>query len=187
MLAEWSPRPSGWPAQPATVLHHLVRPRARLCARLAELQLRRIPGRRPRPVAHMMPGIWVVLVPVTPFPAAISPGELRTAERADLAGPGDCYGGLIVCHLRDPLRRCLAVRLAWRAWCRRGGGPSSRMQSHRPAYARKMRCPYSSKAKAHPRSGGTGRASPTISSRRHGKTPPCRVEHHTTAATCDTD
>jgi hypothetical protein len=55
----------------------------------------------------MMPGIWVVLVPVTPFPAAICPGELRTAERADLlAGLGEYYGELIVCHLRDPLRRC---------------------------------------------------------------------------------
>ena len=38
----------------------------------------------------MMPGIWVVLVPVTPFPAAICPGELRTTERADLlVGLGD--------------------------------------------------------------------------------------------------
>jgi hypothetical protein len=55
----------------------------------------------------MMPGIWVVLVHVTPFPAAICPGELRTAERADLrAGLGEYYGELIVCHLRDPLRRC---------------------------------------------------------------------------------
>jgi hypothetical protein len=32
----------------------------------------------------MMPAIWVVLVPVTPFPAAICPGELLTAECADL-------------------------------------------------------------------------------------------------------
>ena len=54
----------------------------------------------------MMPGIWVVLVPVTPFPAAISPGELRTAERADLAGLGEYDGELVVCHLQDPLRRC---------------------------------------------------------------------------------
>jgi hypothetical protein len=59
----------------------------------------------------MMPDIWVVLVPVTPFPAAICPGELRTAERADLlVGLGEYYGGLIVCHLGSspPL---LAVRL----------------------------------------------------------------------------
>lgn len=35
----------------------------------------------------MMPGMWIVLVPVAPFPAAISPGELRTAKRiAVLAG-----------------------------------------------------------------------------------------------------
>ena len=52
----------------------------------------------------MMPGIWVVLVHVTPLPAAISPGELRTAERADLlAGLGQYYGGLTFCHVRDPL------------------------------------------------------------------------------------
>lgn len=101
------PRPSGRPAQPSAVLHHLVRPRASLRAGLAEPQLRRIPRRRPRPVTHMMTGIWVVLVPVTPFPAAICPGELRTAERADLlAGLGQCHGELIICHLRDPLRRC---------------------------------------------------------------------------------
>jgi hypothetical protein len=55
----------------------------------------------------MMPGIWAVLVPVTPFPAAICAGELRTAERADLlAGLGEYYGELIVCHPQDPLRRC---------------------------------------------------------------------------------
>jgi hypothetical protein len=52
----------------------------------------------------MMPGIWVVLVPVTPFPAAVSPGELRTAERADLlAGLAEFYGKRIACHLRAPL------------------------------------------------------------------------------------
>ncbi len=48
----------------------------------------------------MMPDIWVVLVPVTPFPAAICPGELRTAERADLlACLREYYGRLIICHL----------------------------------------------------------------------------------------
>ena len=77
----------------------------------------------------MMPGIWIVLVPVAPFPAAVCPGELRTAERADpLAHLGAYYGERIVCHLRDPLRR-LAVRLTWRAWRRRGGVPGSGMQS----------------------------------------------------------
>jgi hypothetical protein len=46
-----------------------------------------------------MPGIWVVLVPVTPFPAAISPGELRTAERADLlADAVESYSKRVVCH-----------------------------------------------------------------------------------------
>jgi hypothetical protein len=55
----------------------------------------------------MVPGIWVVLVPVTPFPAAICPGELRTAERADLLpGLGEYDGELVVCHLQNPLRRC---------------------------------------------------------------------------------
>ena len=55
----------------------------------------------------MMQGIWVVLVPVTPFPAAICPDELRTAERADLmADLGEYCSELIVWHLRDPLRRC---------------------------------------------------------------------------------
>ena len=55
----------------------------------------------------MMPGIWGVLVPVTPLPAAICPDELLTAKRADLfAGLGEYYGELTVCHLRDPLRRC---------------------------------------------------------------------------------
>jgi hypothetical protein len=54
----------------------------------------------------MMADIWVVLVPMTPFPAAICPGELRTAERADLlAGLAEYYGERIVRHLRDPLRR----------------------------------------------------------------------------------
>jgi hypothetical protein len=101
------PLPSGRPAQPAAVLQHLVRPRARLRAGLAELQPRRVPGRQPRPVTHVMPGIWAVLIPVTPFPAAICPGELRAAERTDLlTGRGDCYGERVVCHLRDPLRRC---------------------------------------------------------------------------------
>lgn len=98
---------SGRPAHPAAVLQHLVRPRASPRAGLAELQPRRVSRRRPRPVTHMMPAIWVVLIPVTPFPAAICPGELRTAERADLpVGPGECYGERIACHLRDPLRRC---------------------------------------------------------------------------------
>jgi len=47
----------------------------------------------------MMPGIWAVLVPVTPFPAAICAGELRTAERAGLlAGLVEYYGELIVGH-----------------------------------------------------------------------------------------
>jgi len=46
-----------------------------------------------------MPGIWVVLVPVTSFPATIGPGELRTAERADLlVGAIECYGMRFVCH-----------------------------------------------------------------------------------------
>jgi hypothetical protein len=55
----------------------------------------------------MMRGIRVVLVPVTPFPAAICPGELRAAEHADLlADLGEYYGELIACHSRDPLRRC---------------------------------------------------------------------------------
>jgi hypothetical protein len=53
-----------------------------------------------------MPGIWAVLVPVTPFPATLCPGELRTAERADhLVGPIGHYSERVVCHLRDPLRR----------------------------------------------------------------------------------
>jgi hypothetical protein len=55
----------------------------------------------------MMPGIWVVLVPVTPLPAAICPRELWTAERTDLAADlGEYNGELIRCHLHDPLRRC---------------------------------------------------------------------------------
>ena len=55
----------------------------------------------------MVPGIWVVLVPVTPFPAAICPDELRTAKRTNLlAGLGEYDGELILYHLQDPLRRC---------------------------------------------------------------------------------
>jgi hypothetical protein len=106
------PALAGWnlsarPAHLAAVLHHLVRPRASLRARLAEPQLRRVPCRRPRPVTHVMPGICVVLIPVTPFIAAFCPGELRAAERADLLAAGaECYGDRFVCHLRDPLRRC---------------------------------------------------------------------------------
>jgi hypothetical protein len=62
----------------------------------------------------MMPGIWLVLVPVAPFPAAICPGELRAAERACLlADLGGYYGKRVVCHLRD-LSALPAVRLAWR-------------------------------------------------------------------------
>jgi hypothetical protein len=95
------PRPSSRPVQPAAVRHHLVRPRASLRAGLAEPQPWRVPCRRPRPITHVMPGIWVVLVPVTPFPAAISPGELRTAERADLlAGAVESYSKRVVCHLK---------------------------------------------------------------------------------------
>ncbi len=99
--------PSGRPTQPAAVLQYLVRPRASLRAGLAELQQRRVPRRRPRPVTHMMPGIRVVLIPVAPFPAAVCPGELRTAERADLrASRSEGSSGRIIGHLRNPLRRC---------------------------------------------------------------------------------
>jgi hypothetical protein len=99
--------PSGRPTQPAAVLQYLVRPRASLRAGLAELQQRRVPRRRPRPVTHMMPGIRVVLIPVAPFPAAVCPGELRTAERAGLlASLSECSSGRVIGHLRNPLRRC---------------------------------------------------------------------------------
>lgn len=55
----------------------------------------------------MMPDIWVVLVPVTPFPAAICPGELRAAERVHLLTDlGEYHGELFAFHLQDPLRRC---------------------------------------------------------------------------------
>jgi hypothetical protein len=48
-----------------------------------------------------MSAIWGVLVPVTPFPAAICPGELRTAERADLlAGAVESCSKRVVCHLK---------------------------------------------------------------------------------------
>jgi hypothetical protein len=86
----------------------------------------------------MMPVAWVVLVAVAPFPAAISPGEFVAAQRAcllaDMADMGDMaehYGNRVICHLRDPLRCRLAVRVAWRGWCagRRGGDPGSGMQS----------------------------------------------------------
>ena len=54
----------------------------------------------------MMPAFWVVLIPVTPFPAAVCPSELRTAERTDLlVGLGWRYGECVIYHLRDPLRR----------------------------------------------------------------------------------
>jgi hypothetical protein len=129
-------RPSGRPAQSAAVLHHLVRPRASLRARLAEPQPRRVPCRRPRAVTHMMPGIWVVSVHVTPFPAAICPGELRTAEHAGfLACVAECYGERIVCHLRDPLRCCWPCG----AWRRGGGGSGSGMQSQRQPTPRRQK------------------------------------------------
>jgi hypothetical protein len=52
----------------------------------------------------MMPRIRVVLVPVTLFPPAISPGELATTERADLqVRVAESNGKRIACHLRDPL------------------------------------------------------------------------------------
>jgi len=100
------PVPSGRPAQPAAVLQYLIRPRASLGAGLAQLQPRRVLGRRPRPVTHVMPGAWVVLIPVAPLPAAVSPGKFRTAEYAGLTGPGERYSERIVCHLPNPLRRC---------------------------------------------------------------------------------
>lgn len=61
-----------------------------------------------------MPGTRVMVVTVTAFPAAISPGDRAAAERA---GPpvGRC-GERVVCHLRDPLSCRLAVRgLGWMA------------------------------------------------------------------------
>ena len=129
-----SRRCSGRPTQPAAVLQYLVRPRTSLRAGLAELQPRRVPCCRPRPVTHMMPGIRVVLIPVTPFPAAICPRELRTAERAGLlSGLGEYYGERIVCHLRNPLHR--------RWLCPWPSGPGivaaapSGMRSQDPAYA----------------------------------------------------
>ncbi len=109
--------PSGRPAQPAAVLQYLIRPRASLCAGLAQLQPRRVPCRRPRPVTHVMPGVWVVLIPVAPLPAAVCPGKLRTAEHAGLlTSLGERYSERIIRHLPNPLRRC---RLC--AW---PGGPS---------------------------------------------------------------
>jgi len=84
----------------------------------------------------MMAAIWVVLIPMTPLPAAISPGELRTAERTEpLAGPGEHYRGLIACHLPDPLRRCWPCTMTWQARRRHTGGPASGKQSQPPAYA----------------------------------------------------
>ena len=75
-----------------------------LRARLAEPQPRRVARGRPRSVTHVMAVIRVVLVPVAPFPAALSAGELRAARQAAfLAG---YYGKLIVGHLRDRLRCC---------------------------------------------------------------------------------
>ena len=109
--------PSGRPAQPAAVLQYLIRPGASLCAGLAQLQPRRVPCRRPRPVTHVMPGVWVVLIPVAPLPAAVCPGKLRTAEHAGiLTSLGERYSERIIRHLPNPLRRC---RLC--AW---PGGPS---------------------------------------------------------------
>jgi hypothetical protein len=62
-----------------------------------------------------MPGVRGVLVAVAPFPASIGAGHLGAAERACLlAELAECYGKLVVCHLRDPLRCRLAVRAAWR-------------------------------------------------------------------------
>ena len=95
-----------------------------------------------------MPGVRGVLVAVAPFPASIGAGQLGAAQRgcllADLA---ECYGKLIVCHLRDPLRCRLAVCAAWRGWCagRRGGGPGSGMQSRYQPTPRRTRCPKSAK------------------------------------------
>jgi hypothetical protein len=97
-----------------------------------------------------MPGIWVVLVLVAPFPAAISPGELRTAERADVLPSLTC-GERIVCHLLDPLRRCWpcawpggsgVVVAAPAAGCSRSDQPTPR----------RAHCTLD--LEAHPRSGG---------------------------------
>jgi hypothetical protein len=145
------PGSSRRPAQPAAVLHHLVRPRASLRAGLAEQQPRRVPCRRPRPVTHMMPGIRVVLVPVTSLPSAICPGELWTADRADLLGDlGESYGEHIVCHLRNPLRH------RWLCAWPGGSGvvaaaPVARCSRNDQPTPRRVRCPCS--RKTHPRTG----------------------------------
>jgi hypothetical protein len=162
-------RPSGWPSQPAAVLHHLVRPRASLRTGLAEPQPRRVPCRRPRPVTHMMPGIWVVLIPVTPFPATICSGELRASERADLrVRPVAHYSECFVCHLLDPLRRCwpcawpggpgVVVAAAPAAGCSRIGQPMPR-RTHCPARQRD-RSPDDRIRRVHryPRQGRTSRS-----------------------------
>jgi hypothetical protein len=71
-----------------------------------------------------------VLVSVAPLIAAICPDELRAASRAGLlVGVAGCYGERIVYHSGWSSPLLLAVRMAWRAIRRRGGGPRSGMQS----------------------------------------------------------
>ena len=75
-----------------------------------------------------MPGVWVVLIPVAPLPAAVCPGKLRTPEHAGLlTSLGERDNQRILCHLPNPLRRC---RLC--AW---PGGPSVEAHRQRDAVA----------------------------------------------------
>jgi hypothetical protein len=111
---------------PAPCLHgppvglHLVRPLAGASARLAEQQLRHVPCCRPRPIPHMMPGARGVLVAMASFPAPIGAGHFGAAGLAYLLAGR--YGKRDICHLRDPLRCRLAVRVAglvcWPSWRR---------------------------------------------------------------------
>src|ERR1700729_187447 len=120
---------------------HLIRPPAGAPAWLAEAPQRSVRCRRPRPVPYVMPVIRGVLVAVAPFPASLGAGHLGAAQRGCLlAGLAECYGKLIVCHLRDPLRCRLAVCAAWRGWCagRRGGGPGSGVQSRVQSTSRQI-------------------------------------------------
>jgi hypothetical protein len=86
------------PAGPAAVRDDQVRPGASSPAGHAEPQSRRVLGRQPRPVPHMVPGTRIMLVEVAAFPATLGADDLPAAEGAGF--PAARCGKCGIRHLR---------------------------------------------------------------------------------------
>lgn len=87
-------RGSSRPAGSAAVRDNQVRPGASRPAGLAEPQSRRVLGRQPRSVPHMMPGTRIVLVEVAALPAALGADSLPAAEGAGLSAVSCAHRGV---------------------------------------------------------------------------------------------